>query len=104
MSVPERPPDPPADAAVLVCVNRRIGPDSISCAAGGGEAIAAALEQALAVRGEALPVRRVYCFGRCAEGPNLRLAPGGSFHRGVRPEDVDAVLDALLAEHRAMRS
>ena len=101
MSMPRDPAEQCPQGAILVCVNRRLGPHSVSCAARGSEAIAQALERALAARGTGLCVRRIHCFGRCAEGPNLRLAPGGSFRRGVRPGDVDDIAAALLAEHAA---
>ena len=81
--------------SLIVCVNHRSNPDNPSCAARGSVAIADALESGLRERGMALEVTRIHCFGQCERGPNLRLAPGGRFFRGVRLEEVPAILDAL---------
>ena len=86
--------------ALLVCVNRRLDSGSPSCVARGSEALADRLEAALAARGLELPLRRIHCFGECARGPNLRLAPGGRFFHRVGPDDVESVLDALAARLR----
>jgi NADH:ubiquinone oxidoreductase subunit E len=81
---------------VLVCVNRRLGYDAPSCAGRGSEAIAEALEAAAA--GTRVTVTRLKCFGRCGEGPNVRIR-GGRFFRGATLEDVPAVIsEALEAE------
>ena len=83
----------PISVTVLVCVNRRLRHDAPSCAARGGEAIAGALEEAAA--GTPVCVTRLKCFGRCAEGPNIRIR-GGRFFRGVTVEDVPAVIAEAL--------
>ena len=82
-----------SDASLLVCINSRPGSDKPSCAGRGSEQLAEALEQALVERGLAVSVGRIKCFGRCNEGPNVRLAPGGRFWRGVCLEDVSAIID-----------
>jgi (2Fe-2S) ferredoxin len=81
----------------MVCVNQRFGADTPSCGAGGGERFAARLGELLAARGVTLEVERIRCFGRCAEGPNLRLAPGGPFWRGVTDAELPAIADAIAA-------
>jgi len=86
--VPDQPP-----ATIIVCVNRRLGHDKPSCAERGGEAIAEALEAAAA--GTGVAVTRLRCFGRCAEGPNVRIH-GGRFYRGATVDDVPAILARAL--------
>ena len=84
----------PAVRTIIVCVNRRLGYDKPSCAARGGEDLAQALEAA--VLGTGVTVTRFNCFGRCAEGPNVRVQ-GGRFFRGASVDDVPAILaEALL--------
>jgi (2Fe-2S) ferredoxin len=79
--------------AIIVCVNRRQGHDKPSCAGRGGEAIACALEEAGARVG--VCVTRLKCFGRCAEGPNVRLH-GGRFFRRTTLADVPSIIAAAL--------
>ncbi|NGZ06834.1 MAG: (2Fe-2S) ferredoxin domain-containing protein [Magnetococcales bacterium] len=87
--------------SVVVCIKDRFG-SAASCAAGGGVALADLLEQELARQGLAVPVKRLLCFGRCNEGPNIRIAPGGAFFTAMSrerlPEVVAAVQAALAAE------
>jgi NADH:ubiquinone oxidoreductase subunit E len=42
-------------------------------------------------------VVRIKCFGRCAEGPNARIA-GGQFFRGIALADVPAMIEALQTQ------
>jgi (2Fe-2S) ferredoxin len=64
---------------------------------GGSEKIADAIESGLQERGLSLQVERIHCLGECAEGPNLRLAPGGKFFHHVKLADVPAILDEIAA-------
>lgn len=82
---------------LIVCVNERLSAGSVSCAGRGSRDLAAALERAIAARGLPVEVVRIHCFGRCAEGPNARIAPGGAFLRGIGPGDVAAIVDRLEA-------
>jgi len=82
---------------LLVCVNERFGANSPSCGARGGERLVAALARELAARGLTLPVERIYCFGYCTEGPNVRLAPGGPFFHQVDEAGVATLLDDIAA-------
>lgn len=83
----------PASRTILVCVNRRRGHAKPSCAVRGSEALAEALEAAAA--GTGVAVVRLKCFGRCAEGPNARIA-GGSFFRGASVQDVPRIMAQAL--------
>jgi NADH:ubiquinone oxidoreductase subunit E len=80
---------------VIVCVNRRSNPEQPSCAARGGVALADRLERELSLRGVSVTLERFHCLGRCEDGPNLKLAPGGQFHTHIRPEDVDELLGEI---------
>jgi len=78
-----------------ICVNRRFGTDKPSCAARGSELIADEMEAGARERGIAVTIERLVCFGLCMSGPNGRLIPGGAFHKGLKKEDVPALLDEL---------
>jgi len=84
-----------AYSSLTVCLHTRFS--SQSCGDGGGEAIAEALEEALKKRQSKLSVNRIYCFGICEEGPNVRLTPGGPFFHKVRLENLDDLLDEVDA-------
>ncbi|HJM51454.1 MAG TPA: (2Fe-2S) ferredoxin domain-containing protein [Alphaproteobacteria bacterium] len=81
--------------AVVVCINRRLGADAVSCAGRGSEAVAAALEDGIAHRGLAAALVRLKCLGSCQHGPNVRFAPGGAWFSGVALDDVAEILDHL---------
>jgi NADH:ubiquinone oxidoreductase subunit E len=81
--------------SVIVCVNRRANPDMPSCGLRGGIEIAELLESSLAETDGDLQVQRFHCLGCCAQGPNLRLSPGGEFWHHVRVDDVPRVLERL---------
>ncbi len=86
-----------------ICINMRFQADQPSCAGRGSEDIADALERGIKDRGIDIVLERLRCFGLCAQGPNLRLIPGGNFHHRVTMADVPALLDMLEAAcgHRA---
>lgn len=82
---------------LLVCHHLRRLPAG-SCAAGGSVAIAQELARRLAEAGCNLPIEGIDCFGRCEQGPVLRLAPGGPFHDQVDKQPIDELFAQLLAE------
>ena len=84
-----------APSTIIVCINRRLTPDRPSCAARGSEALAEALEEA--ARPWGIPVTRLKCFGRCDEGPNVRIR-GGRFFRGAGLDDVAGILACARGE------
>jgi (2Fe-2S) ferredoxin len=77
---------------IIACVNHRVNPHLPSCGARGSELIACQLELALEKKGIAIKLERVYCLGRCEQGPNIRLIPGGRFFFGVKAEDIPEIL------------
>lgn len=93
--------DPHGRAEIIVCVNRRANPRQPSCAARGSEQLAAELELRLARLGAKISVTRIRCFGRCAEGPNVRIAPAGRFFRGVDAGQLSAIVAAAVDAARA---
>jgi (2Fe-2S) ferredoxin len=80
---------------LVICINRRMSDDQPSCAARGSESLAARLSDEIERRGLAAELRRVYCMGRCEQGPNVRIAPGGNIYRGVSEDDIERLLEDL---------
>ena len=71
------------DTVVMVCVNERFS-GRPSCAQRGGIQLADGMEKELSAQGLEVPVERILCFGRCNEGPVMRIAPGGAFFTGMK--------------------
>ena len=84
-----------APATLLVCINRRLTRDKPSCAARGALDLERKLRDRLALECPAVAVRAIHCFGRCDEGPNVRIAPGGPFYRGVGEGDLDTIVSGV---------
>ena len=85
---------------ILVCINRRFGYNSPSCAARGGDEVLAALKQEAKERGSNIVIESIVCFGRCAEGPNIRFAPGGPFRGSVLPVQAGQILDECIEDRQ----
>jgi (2Fe-2S) ferredoxin len=77
---------------LIICINYRANPAQPSCAARGSKELADRLEREIAARGWDIRLERFFCLGRCAEGPNLKLVPGGGFISGITPEKLQDVL------------
>lgn len=77
---------------VVVCVNYRGNPNQPSCAARGSEAIAVALEEALAQRSLEITLERFICLGQCEAGPNVRLTPGGPWYHALTLQDIPMLM------------
>lgn len=82
---------------IIVCINLRANPAQPSCAARGGEIIAERLEQKILQAGLKLTVERFPCLGRCALGPNARMAPAGKFLCELDPEHLETAMAEIMA-------
>ena len=80
---------------VIVCINHRANPAQPSCAARGSLSLADRLEQEITDRGWDIALERFACLGRCEDGPNLKLSPGGSFCSHITPGDLEDLLQEI---------
>lgn len=87
---------------VMACVNGRAPAVGPSCRPRGGDAVAAALEAAIAERGLKLRFKVVYCLSACTRGPNVMIDLCRSRFLEVQPEDVPELLD-IVERHLAER-
>jgi NADH-quinone oxidoreductase subunit F len=71
-----------------------------ACHASGRLAVVAAFHDSLAAHGLTGAVRVVQtgCHGFCEQGPIVVVRPAGVFYPHVRPEDVDAIVAASVAD------
>lgn len=88
---------------LLVCINERFGYNSASCAQRGSKALLQQLKEAVASQGMGITVDTVVCFGKCKEGPNVRLAPGGRFWHHVDAADVPGIVAEVAALNESQR-
>jgi len=79
-------------STVLVCVNQRL--TRVSCDGAGSAEIAQALETSIARRNLDAELIRVHCFGRCNNGPTLRIV-GRHFRHRATLDDVPQILSEL---------
>jgi (2Fe-2S) ferredoxin len=75
---------------VLVCTNYRSAEFQASCARRGSVALRDALRDAAEPLG--IAVEEIACFGRCADGPIVRIAPLGEFFSHVSDKDIPAII------------
>jgi len=80
---------------VIVCINHRANLTQPSCAARGSANLADRLEQEIARRGWPIRLERFPCLGRCDEGPNLKLVPGGHFICNTTPDKFESMLQQI---------
>lgn len=84
----------PRMVKLIVCVNVRKG-EALSCGGQGSLALADTLEQEIAQRGLPVTLKRIECLGECKDGPNMRIAPGGSMFHHCNADTLPEVLTAL---------
>ncbi|MBF0448162.1 MAG: (2Fe-2S) ferredoxin domain-containing protein [Magnetococcales bacterium] len=81
----------------LIACNKDRTTGKPSCAGRGSEALITQLEEAINKADLPVSVDRVRCLGECLKGPNMRIAPGGSFYYGVSEETLPTILADLKA-------
>lgn len=90
---------------LFVCTNQReAGHPRGCCAAGGGEAIRAALKDELKRRGLGAEFRAnsAGCLEQCEYGATLVLYPQGIWYGNVRVEDVPRIVEATVIGGRVL--
>lgn len=83
---------------ILACDNHRLSADS--CGGRGASTLIRLLRAALAEQGMTVPIETLKCFGRCTQGPVLRIAPGQRFFSFAGPETIPAIIDELRRLNR----
>jgi len=86
---------------LTLCVNVRKEEFVQSCGRRGAFDIRAVIEGELARRGLDIDFQTIACLGRCAKGPNVRIAPSNTWFHQITPADVPELLDTLEREMTA---
>jgi (2Fe-2S) ferredoxin len=82
---------------IFVCTNERAsGDERGSCKARGGDAVAEAFKHKLYERGFKRVVRpnKAGCLDQCAQGVCVVVYPDAVWYGGVKPEDVDEIIES----------
>ncbi len=82
---------------LIVCINHRANPAQPSCGARGSVLLADHLQQEIIRQEIPITLQRYACLGRCNDGPNLKLAPGGEFISAVTMDQMERVLQQITA-------
>ena len=82
---------------VVVCVNQRLGTGQRSCVGSGSLDLILQLESMINAEKLDVAVVRRECLGRCAEGPVMRIAPGGAFFTEITESTLDDIMRELNA-------
>ena len=80
---------------LVICVNERLGAGQRSCAGSGSRKLLTDLRQLLSEASLDVPIVERECLGRCAEGPAMRIAPGGEFFTEVNGSTLQTIVDQL---------
>ncbi len=80
---------------LFVCTNT-IASGKPACGRRGGDAIMAAVQQALLARGGIARVTACGCLGPCFDGPNAVVYPDGVWYGELTVDDAPALVDHLL--------
>jgi (2Fe-2S) ferredoxin len=90
---------PPYERHVFVCINRRAEDDPKGCCAlKGSEEVHSAFKAELARRGLRGRIRAnsAGCLDACAFGVSVVIYPEGVWYGGVKPEDVNEIIEQHL--------
>ncbi len=90
---------------MFVCTNRRPeGHPRGSCAEKGSEALRDALKEGLKKRGvgKQMRVNAAGCLDFCEQGCTVVIYPEGIWYGGVKPSDVDEILDETMLNGRVI--
>ncbi len=79
--------------SILICNQHR--DLQASCGARGAADLIPLLRSALNSAGLDIPIEVIECFGRCEQGPNLRIAPGHRFYEQVVPAVIPSIISEL---------
>jgi (2Fe-2S) ferredoxin len=80
---------------LIVCINQRLGTGQRSCVGSGSLDLIARVEAMLALESLDVTVTRRECLGRCAQGPVMRIAPGGPFFTEINEPGLTRIIAEL---------
>ncbi|MBF0381443.1 MAG: (2Fe-2S) ferredoxin domain-containing protein [Magnetococcales bacterium] len=82
------------EISLITCIKERFT-GKPSCAGRGSVELIDDIEKEIKNRGLPVVVERVHCLGECAKGPNMRIAPGGSFFYGMNRDKIPELMESL---------
>jgi len=93
----------PHKRIVFVCTNQREPGERVCCGGRCGGELRDRLKAMVKERGlrGRIRVSQSGCLDRCEDGPNIMLFPDNVWYAGVSPEDLETILDDIIASLRA---
>lgn len=93
----------PHKRIVFVCTNQRAPGERVCCADRGGAELRDRLKAMVKERGlrGRIRVSQSGCLDRCEDGPNIMVFPDNVWYAGVRPDDLNVILEDAIASLRA---
>jgi NADH:ubiquinone oxidoreductase subunit E len=82
------------EISLIACVKERFT-GKASCGGRGSVELIEHIEAEIKKSGLPILVERVNCLGECAKGPNMRIAPGGSFFYGMTKDKIPELMAEL---------
>lgn len=82
---------------LIACVNQRLGAGQPSCAGSGNLAYIRRIRALIDSAGLDVPVVERVCFGKCEQGPVMRIAPGGRFFTEIDESTLPDIIRELRA-------
>ena len=87
----------PRPVRLVVCVNQRLGIGQRSCGGSGNLAYLDRVRALIDAAGLDVVVVEQVCFGKCEQGPVMRIAPGGRFFTAVDESVLPLIIQELEA-------
>ena len=92
--------DLPHKKIVFVCINQREEGERVCCASHDGPKLHAQLKEMVRDRGYRTKIRvsKSGCMDRCEEGANIMIFPDNRWCAGVGEQDLEGLVDGLIAD------
>jgi len=85
----------PRPVRLVVCVNQRLGIGQRSCGGSGNLGYIRRVRELIDAAGLDVAVDEQVCFGKCEQGPVMRIAPGGRFFTGIDESELPKIVREL---------
>ena len=92
-----RPRDMSRPVRLIVCVNQRLGAGQRSCAGSGNLGYIREVREMIEQAELDVAVVEQVCFGKCEQGPVMRIAPGGRFFTEIDESKLPEIVSELRA-------
>ena len=86
-----------SELRLVVCINERFGNEQRSCVGSNNLEYIAMIRSMIEAEALAIPIIERVCFGKCEQGPVMRIAPGGRFFTEINEASLRDIIGELKA-------